>query len=179
MQDYLPRYYDDSKIVANILDREATEFDTLDAEIKAVVDQFFIDTATYGLARWEKICGIPTDETKPIDQRRSVVKSKLRGVGTVTVALIKSVAESYDNGEVDVTEDSANYTIKVTFVGTRGVPANLQDTQNALREIIPAHLAIQFEFTYLTWDELDAANLTWDELDALNLTWDQFEVWKP
>lgn len=178
MGDSIPQYYGDSRVVANILDREAAEIEALNAEVKAVLDQFFIDTATYGLARWEKICGIPTDELKPIEQRRSVVKSKIRGVGTVTVELIKNVAKAYANGEVDVTEDPGNYTIKVTFIGTRGTPPNLQDIQNALREIIPAHLAVNFQFTYLRWEELDGYGLTWDALDVKRLTWDQFEIYK-
>ncbi len=179
MSDYLPQYYEEFRIVQNVLDREANEFVALNGAIKTVLDQFFIDTATYGLARWEKACGIPTDETKPIEQRRAVVKSKIRGVGTVTVALIKSVAEAYDSGEVNVAEDSANYSIKITFIGNRGIPPNLNDTKAALREIIPAHLGITYEFTYLRWDEVDSFGWTWNVLDSMSLTWDEFEVYKP
>jgi hypothetical protein len=174
--DYLPHYYRDSRTVDNLLNVEATEFADLNAEIADVLAQFYIDTATWGLANWERICGLLTDETKPIEQRRSVIKSKLRGVGTVTAAMIKNVAESFDNGEVAVIEDNATYTVTIKFVSTRGEPANLDDIQNALREIIPAHLAVNFSFTYMTWNALDAKALTWDDLDALNLTWDEFEV---
>jgi Uncharacterised protein conserved in bacteria (DUF2313) len=175
MFDYMPREYEDLRESRAIIQAEATEFETLNAAIADVLAQFFVDTATWGLANWERICGIPTDESKPIDQRRSVIKSKLRGIGTVTVDLIKNVAEAYSYGEVDVTEDSANYTVIVTFVGERGVPANLTDIENALREIIPAHLAIDYKFTYLRWSELDSYGWTWDALDAQMLSWDEFE----
>jgi hypothetical protein len=47
-----------------------------------------------------------------------------------------------------------------------------------LRDLIPAHLEINYILYYLIWDDLDALNLTWDELDALNLMWDEFEVYK-
>ncbi|MGF9711614.1 YmfQ family protein [Paenibacillus naphthalenovorans] len=196
MGDSLPRYYDVDRtnggyflsptqvteiptVVGNILDREATEIGQLNADIYDVLNQFFIDTATWGLAYWERVCGIPTDLAKPIEQRRSVIRSRLRGIGTVTVALIKNVAEAYDNGEVEVTENVAAYTIGIKFIANRGVPENLEDTRAALREIIPAHLAIEFSFTYLQWDELDAQGFTWDTLDARLFTWDDFETYRP
>jgi len=179
MLDYLPRYYGESKVVQNLTERESIELIQFQAHVQDVLNQFFIDTATWGLARWEEICGIPVDEKKPIDQRRSVVKSKLRGAGTVTLATIKNVVDSFENGQIDIFENFDKYEVVVTFIGTRGSPANIEDVKRTVREITPAHLNIKYLFTYLRWDELDAADLTWNELEALNKTWDQLEVWKP
>lgn len=186
MFDYLPKYYvpmDDKDsnlgIVDNLLHQEAAELVQFNLQIKDVLKQLFIDHATWGLARWEAICGIPIDENKPEEQRRSVIKSKIRGAGTVTLAVIKNVADSFQNGEIKVEENFADYEVVITFIGKRGVPPNENDVRTALREIVPAHLSLKFQYTYLLWDELDAANLTWDKLDALNMTWDQLEVWKP
>lgn len=108
MTDYLPRYYGDIPVATNIVEREAVEAAQLNADAYDILAQMYVDTATWGLARWERIFGIVTDVTKPIDQRRSVIKSKLRGVGTVTTAMVKSVAEAYANGEVEVTESGTN-----------------------------------------------------------------------
>ncbi|WP_432199230.1 YmfQ family protein [Anoxybacillus gonensis] len=146
---YLPNYYQDIREFQTLIGTENEEVEQLSATIDEVLKQFYVDTATWGLANWERICGIPVDESKPIEQRRSVIKSKLRGIGTVTVALIKNVAESWYNGEVEVTEQPSLYTVKIKFISKLGVPPNLADIQNALREIIPAHLAINFEFSYL------------------------------
>lgn len=176
--DYVPRWYEQFPEVIEILDARAEEFIKLNTEIKDVLDQFFVDRATWGLDAWEKVFGITHSEPRSYEERRSVIKSQMRGAGTTTLTMIKSVAESYDGGEVEVENDPENYVVTVTFIGTRGVPSNLSDTERALREIVPAHLAIEFKFTYLNWNELDAANLTWDELDALNLTWDEFERYR-
>ncbi|UKS30145.1 YmfQ family protein [Paenibacillus sp. HWE-109] len=175
MSGYLPNYYEGSRIVGNLLNVEGAEVASLNANVADVLAQFYVDTATWGLANWERICGLPTDGLKPIEQRRSVIKSKLRGVGTVNAAMIKNVAEAYDNGEVRVTEDNAHYTVSITFISNHGVPANLADIQAALREIVPAHLAINFAFTYMTWSALDAHAFTWGTLSANNYTWAQFE----
>jgi len=179
MRDYLPRYYEDVLIAVNVIDREAAEIAALNGAIYDVLDQFYIPTATWSLARWERIFGLSVDETKPADQRRSVILSRLRGIGTVTIDLIESVAEAYVNGDVSVTEDNAHGTVIITFISNRGIPENLADIQAALRDIIPAHLAIEFRFTYLTWDEIDGIAQSWDAWDARGLTWNQMEVLRP
>lgn len=164
MADYLPKYYGDVTEAMNIIERESAEFEQLNADIKDVLDQYFIATATWGLSYWERVCNIATDESKPYDQRRSVIKSKLRGMGTVTVEMIKNVADSYTNGDVEVTEDNVNYTVVITFTSVIGLPPNVEDCQSALREIIPAHLGIDFVFRYLTIDEVQA--MTINEMQA-------------
>ncbi|OME86932.1 hypothetical protein BK120_08390 [Paenibacillus sp. FSL A5-0031] len=109
MHDYLPRYYGDIPVASNVVDRGASETAQLNAAMYDVLAQMYVDTATWGLARWERIFNLATDVSKPIDQRRSVIKSRARGAGTVTKALIKEVAESFQNGEVEVTEYNRNY----------------------------------------------------------------------
>jgi hypothetical protein len=178
MNDYLPRYYGDIPIATNVIDREAAEIAQLNADIYDVLAQFFIESATWGMARWERIFGVTVDEAKPIDQRRAVIKSKLRGVGTVTPALIKSVAESYANGEVNVTEHNATYTVTITFVSMLGIPPNIADLETAIRDTLPAHLTVEYVFRYLTWNEITLAAKTWDAWDALGLSWDEMEVYK-
>ena len=165
---YLPNYYQDIREFQTLIGTENEEVEQLSATIDEVLEQFYVDTATWGLANWERVCGIPVDESKPIEQRRSVIKSKLRGIGTVTVALIKNVAESWYNGEVEVTEQPSLYTVKIKFVSKLGVPSNLADIQNALREIIPAHLAINFEFSYLLIKDIHNA-MTLSQLETTTL----------
>lgn len=92
--------------------------------------------------------------------------------------MIQDVASSYSNGEVDVIEDNANYRFIIKFVGVKGIPANMADLTLTIEEIKPAHLAFEFEFTYLTWNEFDNYSKTSDEWDNLNLTWDEFETYR-
>lgn len=178
MRSYLPYFYAGSPVMNNLLDCEAEEIGKLQASIDDTLAQLFVDTATWGLKLWEQLCDLPTDTAKPLDQRRSVIKSKLRGVGTVTVELIQNVAEAYDGGKVEVSEQPEQYQFTITFVDTRGIPANLDDLKAAIEEIKPAHLTVRYEFNYLTWDELDAAEIVWNHFDEHPMTWKQFEIWK-
>lgn len=170
MGGYLPLYYADSAAVRNLLDREGTEIADLNADIYGVLAQFSIDTATWGLANWERVFGILTDETKPIDQRRGVIKSLLRGQGTVTAASLRNVAESFVHGTVEVIEQNTRGTVLVRFVDERGVPANLADVKRAIKEIIPAHLRVIFGFTYVSWADIEARGMTFGGIGLY--TWD-------
>lgn len=146
---YLPGYYSTSRIMGSMMDAQGGEMDLLYAALNETVDQFFVSTATWGLERWESELGISTDLTKPIEQRRAVVESKLRGAGSFTGRLVKNVAEAYDGGTVDVSFQPQEWSFTVKFVDTIGIPPNLEDLKAVIEEIKPAHLAVEYEFSYL------------------------------
>jgi len=164
---YLPDYYATSRVMSSNMDAQGNELDSLWKVLDDTLEQYFVSTATWGLEHWERELGIAVDSAKPIGQRRSVILSKLRGIGTVTVQLIKSVAEAYDGGKVDVTMHPESYTFTVKFVDTRGLPPNLDDLKAVIEEIKPAHLAVEYAFTYTQWSELNQT--TWGNLK--NFTW--------
>lgn len=169
--------YERSTVMQNLFDAEGAELDKLIQALDEVLDQFFVRTATWGLDQWEKELGLPVTPNKPVKERQDKIISMLRGLGTATIKLIKNVSESFDYGEIDIVEDFPAYTITVKFASKAGIPPNLEDMKKAIRDVVPAHLDIKFEFKYFTWDDLDAKGWTWDELEALNLTWDELEVY--
>lgn len=174
MLKQLPLFMRKSKIYNEIFKGEEKQLLATEADIVDIEKQLSIDTATWALTIYEQELGIKTELTKPLEERRSVIKSKLRGTGKVDAKLIEIVAEAYSNGEVAV---SFNGTITVTFIGTRGIPPNIKDLERAIDDIRPAHLPFQFKYTYLAWDEVDNYNKTWDQWDSLNLTWNQLETY--
>lgn len=177
LKDYVSTILLNSKIFKTIYEGEQTEIDFYTNIVQDIVNQFSTRNATWGLSYMEEPLGITVDESRPYEFRRSVIKAKLRGTGTVTVNLINNVAESFSNGQVDVIEDNPNYSFIIKFIGTKGIPPNLEDLKNAIEEIKPAHLGVEYKFTYITWDEFDNYNKTWNEWDGLNLTWDEFETY--
>lgn len=171
--DYLPRDYEELRESYEMLTSEQAEFERLNANINDVLAQMFVDTATWGLAEWERIVGVESFPNKPIGERRSVIKAKLRGAGVVTVAHIKGIAESWYGGDTEVREETADYLIVVKFVSSYGVPMNLDDVETALREIIPAHLDVEFEFMYVTYDMARMHYGDYDELISQGRTYEE------
>ena len=150
---------------------EPALLDFLDAQ-KDAEDQIYVDTATWALEYWERLYGIDTLTDQAIEDRRSKIKSRIRGNGTTTAALIKNIAESFTNGAVAVVEDYGNYTVSIQFVGRLGPPPNIADIKKSINRVIPAHLNAEYIFVYRIWNELggmtwtEAGQYTWNELKS-------------
>ena len=161
----MPKYYKDSDVIDNINTANGSELDTFKSSLDNVLNQFFIDTSTFSLERWEKEFGIQVNNNYDTEFRRSRIRAKLRGQGTVTIKLIKNVAESFSNGQVDIIENNSNYEFTVKFTGTLGIPPNMEDLEKAIEDIKPAHLAYIFEYTYNTYNSI--SDKTHNALGAL------------
>ena len=89
--------------------------------------------------------------------------------------MIEDVSRSYSNGEVEVIEDNKNSRFVVRFVGTLGIPGNMADLKLTIEEIKPAHLAVEYEYIYNTWEAGSVAtwgraeSYTWEEIRTVKL----------
>lgn len=162
-----------NKTFQEIFNAEGEQINLLFSDIEDLKKQLSVDTATWGLTVFEKELKIKTNLNKPLSERRSVIKSKLRGSGKVDYIQIKLVADAYTNGDVLVT---FNGHIVIKFTSTFGVPTNVDDLKNALEEIKPAHLAIDYEYRYVTYDMLLGKYATYDALSSTGLTYDEILV---
>ena len=146
----LPDYYKGNLTMEELQSILNIDINTLASGFDETIDQCFVNTATSLLSRYEKIYGIQVDVSKSNEFRRERIRAKIRGTGTVTKQMIVDVAASYSNGEVEVIEDSTNYSFIVKFIGTLGIPGNMADLTLTIEEIKPAHLAYTFEYVYRT-----------------------------
>jgi len=166
--NYLPLFYrkiEQMKVIQGTLSIEVSKMKCIE---KDVFMQGFVETATWGLKFFEEELGLPIEPNLSYEQRREMIKAKLRGTGTTTIKLIKNVAIAYSNGEVEVTEHNEHYYFEIKFIGTRGIPANMVGLKSILEEIKPAHLGINYVFTFATWGEVKKRR--WGEIKKL--TWD-------
>lgn len=178
LMNLLPCYYRGNMTMEKLQGIISADINGLAEQFNETIDQCFVNTATDLLSRYEKIYGLQVDVSKSAEFRRERIRAKIRGIGTVTKQMVIDAASSYSNGEVEVIEDPANYSFRIKFVGTLGIPANMADLTLTIEEIKPAHLSFEFEYTFLTWNEFDGYNKTFDEWDALNLSWDEFETYR-
>ena len=67
--------------------------------------------------------------------------------------------------------------IRITFPEVAGVPAEFEQIQKIILDIIPCHLETEFYFRYLTWAECEERKYTWAAVEAAEKTWEAFELW--
>lgn len=168
----LPAYYRKSKVMNELFRSIEAEYARLENEVKLTENQFFVILADKNIQNHEQDIGVSPDDTADLETRRGRVLSKLRGTGTVTKTMMKNVAASFVNGDIEITEYPSQYLFSVAFTSKQGVPYNIADIQNMIEEIKPAHLAVEYIFTYRLWEDVknDLQNwtmvkpYTWEEL---------------
>lgn len=161
MLKYLPNYEGSSDVFQSLIDVEATEIDDKALDIEDFIKQLSIDTATWGLTIYEEELGIKTNINRSFEERRSVIKSKLRGTGKVDSKLIKIVAEAFVKGNIEVI---FNGHIIVRFADINGIPSRIEDLKKQLDEIKPAHLNLFSRYKSPVISELEILSI--EELDA-------------
>ncbi|EHQ88302.1 YmfQ family protein [Desulfosporosinus youngiae] len=171
---YLPEYYQSVREMKKLQETASNEMGLFLFSMNDLLDQCFIDTATWGLDFWESELGLETDQTKPYARRREQIKAKIRGSGITTKQMIKDTASAFSGGEVDVIEYPAEYRFEVRFIGTKGIPANMPGFMAMIEQIKPAHLGYSFKYTYTWWDSLK--HLTWNSVNAM--TWNELRVYE-
>ena len=156
----LPSFYDND-ITKPIQDSFTVEATLMNEKVEKTLEQFFVDSATYGLDYWEKMLGI-SKNTFDIQTRRENIKAKMRSRGTTTVSFIKNICEAYSNGEVDIIVNHSDYSFVIDFIGTIGIPRAFAELDKTINEIKPCHLAHSYRFNYNTHSNL--ANYTHEQL---------------
>lgn len=175
LMKYLPEYYHANKTMNSIENYIAIEIGRVKFNAQDIMDQLYVDNATWGLSRWEENLGINTDLNQSYEARREVIKAKLRGSGTVTKILIKNVAEAFSGGEVNIIENFSNYSFTVDFIGIKGIPSNMAGLIDSIEDIKPAHLGYSFKYTYTVWNFIE--KFTWQVVSINSKKWDDLKVY--
>ncbi|MDT3427689.1 uncharacterized protein YmfQ (DUF2313 family) [Paenibacillus forsythiae] len=173
LMEYLPPYYRDVREMEELQATVGEELGNLQGAAKDVLDQFFLETSTWSLARREAELGLVTDPSKSYTWRREMILAKLRGTGKTTPQMVERVASAFSGGNVVVEDVPGEYRFIVRFVGVLGIPPNMTGLMQILEEIKPAHLAYEFAYTYTFWATLKA--MTWTT--AGTRTWNELRTY--
>ena len=136
-----------------------------------VADQFFVPTATWGLAEWERLVGITPAAGATLESRRSAVIAKLCSTGTTNAEMIRALAEALTGYGARVTENFGEYSFSLRFYGEEDGFINIDADllMRTVEEVKPAHL--RFVIEAITWADIEAAEMTWAMLE------EQFDSW--
>ena len=156
----LPYFYDNNitKPIQNSLDIESN---SINKDLEELLNQFFVNTSTYGLDNWENMLGISKNNFD-YTTRRENIKAKMRSRGTTSIEVIKNICEAYSNGEVEINVDHSDYSFVINFVGSIGVPKAFAELDKTISEIKPCHLAHSYKFNYNTHSNI--SNYTHEQL---------------
>lgn len=172
---YISPFLREATVFKNLDEAMSYELGVLALEEDAILKEFFVDTATFGLSYFENEYGIQTDLNKTYEDRREIIKAKMRGSGTTSLSMIKNVSEAFSGGEVNVIEHPESYSFTIQFIGILGIPKNLEAFKETLETIKPAHLAYDFKYTYTVWSFLEDKKLTWSQAEGS--TWDKLKIY--
>ena len=144
----VPAYYQSSPPVSELERVLGQAAGRLLDDKEDTLAQLWVETATWGLDRWESWCGIATDRTKTYAWRRQRILAKLRGQGTTTAEVIAGVVASFGfaPAQVAVNELPGQYRFQVVISGLTSAPDAPGQMKAAVNEIKPGHLAWNFVF---------------------------------
>ncbi|PEB56251.1 hypothetical protein CON65_15960 [Bacillus pseudomycoides] len=171
---YLPLYERKSAVFKGIMTSYDRELRNLEQSLEVVDRNIFLDTAIETLPIFERDLGIKPVKTLRYDQRREQISSRYRAsFDQTTEETIKSVAKAYSNGEVEVNKTDTPGIYEIKFIGTIGIPNNLDGLKQALDIVMPAHLGLIYTFVFNPWDMWRRS--TWGEVK--DKTWNNLRVW--
>lgn len=137
--NYLPFFLSKDNRFKSINAADSVEHEKIRLEVQELLQQLFIDTATWGLQLWEEFCGIVPDTTQDYKTRRSKILAILNGKQTVTLEFIRYLVNRY------VADDTGNilphyeqYYIDIMLPD--GKVTSFEELEKMLRIYMPAHL---------------------------------------
>ena len=164
----LPSFYDND-ITKPIQNSFTVEANSINDEVENTLNQFYVDSATFGLDKWEKMLGM-SKNNNDIQTRRENIKAKMRSRGTTSIEVVKNICEAYSYGEVEIIVNHADYSFEINFIGSIGVPKAFAELDKTIEEIKPCHLTHSYKFNYNTHSDISKytheqlANYTHDKI---------------
>ena len=170
----LPVYERKSKVFLEVFRSYDAEFKTLIQDVASLENDMFVDTAVNSLSIYERDLGITSTQGLQTSQRREQISSRQRAsFDQTTEETIQAIAAAYSNGEVEVNPTSTVGLYEIKFVGTLGIPDNMDGLKKAIDIVIPAHLGYTFEFRYVIYDILKTKYASYDALVSSGLTYEE------
>lgn len=175
MTKHLPRYERTSAVIREILKSSDSELRNTEQKLEVVERNIFISKAIEMLPIFERDIGIENTAMLNYQQRREqIIARNIASFGQTTEETIKAVAAAFSNGEVDVNKTAIPGVYEIKFIGTRGIPNNIEGLKKSINIIAPGHLQFDYTFTFNVWEFL--RDKTWGGIS--HMTWGEIKTWE-
>lgn len=135
-------------LINELFKSTGSTLDNINNDIEDVKKQYWFDTMTWAIPLLEGILQFKTDPTKAVENRRSQLEARWKSDSKVDVYLLKAIANSWRNGDIDVR--FVNGKIQITFTGEHGLPNDLDGIYQAIEDVKPAHIPVDYELVSIT-----------------------------
>lgn len=174
---YLPEIWQEAAEIKALQNNLSAELDSINKMYDDLLYQFFIDTATWGLEKWEKAVGIVSNRSLSYEQRRADILGKLQGSAVATKKMLKELADTLTGGYSKIIEHNHDYYFEILFLKPLGEPPNILQLKNAVEICKPAHLGFRITYSYALWG--DIRRITWGKSQEMSWFYlKQYEVVK-
>lgn len=138
----LPEFVTELSPVKETLEVIGRGEEALVADVEEAARQFYVPTATRGLALWEGDYSLSAGETA--EERRAAVLTAIAGGRTLTPERLEALCRTVGGGDwAQVNEDSLNWTVTVYAACRDRLPPGRAALDRAVRRLKPAHLAVE------------------------------------
>ncbi len=149
LKNYVPSFLSGDKILSKVYEEQQKQVDSTNADIQDLINQCFIETATWGLDTWEKELGIQNNINYSYAIRRSRILAKLKGQGTTTIEAIKNICKSFVE-DVEVIEHNPEYYFQINLLSHSGFSKGFDTLYDSIREVKPSHLGVSYILRAIT-----------------------------
>lgn len=175
MTGYLPKYERTSVVIKEILKASDRELRNTEQRIEVVERNIFVSKAIEMLSIYERDIGIENTAMLNYQQRREqIIARNIASFGQTDEETIKAVAAAFSNGEVDVNKTDVPGVYEIKFIGTKGIPNNINGLKKSIDIIAPGHLQFNYSFTFNAWEFLYGK--TWGGIS--HMTWGEAKTWE-
>ena len=179
LTQYVPkRYWGNDEVQKFIYEKLSKRLNWLEGIFEEIVNNAYIkDMNEESLSKLEKEFKMKPDSEMTLEDRKDFLLSILRGIGVTNVEKLKTIAKTYECGDIEVIQNYSSYSIIIKFVSILGIPKRLNDLKKAIEKVVPCHLGISYEFKYnilndltpYTLQEFVTKGLTLDDLASGDL----------
>ena len=136
---YISPIYDHAVIMQAVMEAIGSEWDDVDWLIEEVFSQLFPQTATWGIVYWERLVGIPRNDSLSIEQRRTRVLTRMQTRWPMTKERMEQLVRTFSKDkQAFIREFFDQYRFEVLFSLTQSV--DLGTVYEVIEEAKPAHL---------------------------------------
>ena len=155
---YLPKFLAKDKVMFHMLAACSTQHEKQRLILADLSNQFFVQTATWGLEEWERLVDIAPQSGTDIESRREAVLLKLKKPPSVTVTFLGKLINQYiADKSGTVTDHPETYTtdFNIPLLDKESMAGVTRD----VRIYIPAHIGAVYKAHTLTGVENHIAML--------------------